>query len=230
MQGILQSTANTKRLIMEGSEKAKKTSIFLLVSGFSLLLLLALSYLGTGNSWTCELDNTDPKHAYICKQLRKDASCTSLTGPISAEIILGINNEVKASALIVCPWENAISELRVCFALGAILIVAIGIVALAQKDKQLADVHINSSYFFSLLLAIAAFFDLYAVEDSVSNNYSLCNLTDEFAVANGVTGERMECSHELYKITAYLGIICSATLITAAFQVKSWRGTLGLDR
>ena len=193
-------------------------------------MLLALSYLGTGSSWTCELDSTDPKHAYICKQLRKDASCISLTGPISAEIILDINSEVKASALIVCPWENAISELRVCFVLGALLIVVLGIAALSQEDRKMAEVHVNSAYFFSLLLAIAAFFDLYAVQDSIANNYSLCTLTDEFAVESGVTGERMDCSHEIYRLTAYAGYICSFTLIIAALQVKNWRSGLAMDR
>lgn len=228
MQGILQSTMSTKRLILEGSEKTKQTSIFLLIAGFGLLILLTLSYLGTGTSWTCELDNSDPKHAYICKQLRKDASCMSLTGPINTEIILDINSEVKASALIICPWENGISELRVCFILGALLTVILGISSLAKEDKKLSEVHINAAYFFSLLLAIAACFDLYAIEDSVVNNFSLCTLTEEFTVENGVSGERMECSHDIYRFTVYTGFVCSLLLIIAALQVKNWRSNLSM--
>ena len=226
MQSIINSTVNAKRLLLEGNDRTKKTSIFLIVAGLSLVILFALSYLGTGSSWTCELDKTDEKHNYICKQLRKDASCISLTGPINAEIILDINNEVKSSELIICPWENAISELRVCFIFGALLIVGLGITALSKEDKNLAEVHISSAYFFSLLLAIAASFDLYAVEDSIINNFSLCNLTDEFAVEVGVTGERMDCSHALYKITGFAGFICSLTLIIAALQVKNWKNNL----
>ena len=128
--------------------------------------------------------------------------------------------------MIVCPWENAISELRICFILGAVLTIVIGVTALTKEDKKHAEVHTNAAYFFSLLLAIAASFDIYAVEDSIVNNYSLCTLSDEFTVESGVTGERMHCSHNLYRITGYAGYICSLLLIVAALQVKNWKNNL----
>lgn len=230
MQKILQTTANTKKIILEGSDRTKRTMILLLISGACLLTLLALSYIGISNSWLCELDNTDPKYNYICKQLRKDITCANIAGPLQIEIILDINNEVKASGLIVCPWENAISEIRICFILGAILVVFIGIVSVTKEDKKMAELHINSAYFFSLLLAIAGTFDLYAVQDSIVDNYSLCTLTNEYAVQNDIKSERMNCTYGLYKMTGYTGYLCSLTLIIAAFQIKEWKLNLAFNR
>ena len=98
-----------------------------------------------------------------------------MTGPLKAEIILDIQTQAKASANIVCPWENAMSELRICFDIGSLLVLVIGIAALIKESKELADMHINSAYFFGLLMGIAATFDFFAISDSKTNNFSLCN-------------------------------------------------------
>jgi len=222
-------TEHAKRLILEAPDTTRKTCGVLLVSLILACLHVLLSFMGTGNSWTCEVDNQDPKHDYICKELRSSASCQVLTGPLKAEILLDVEGEVKASAYIVCPWENAMSELRLCFALGAGLCLLVGLLALAKEDKKLAELHTNAAYFFSLLLAIAATFDLYAISDSKTNNYSLCNLTNEFSVEDGVTGEMMDCSHELYNFTAYVGYLAAASVIVCAYYVKDWKENLVLD-
>lgn len=230
MQEILQTTMKTQKILKEGSESAKRASILLIITGFLLLLLLALSYIGTGTTWTCELDTTEGTNTKICQNLRKDASCMSLAGPLHAEILLNINNEVKASASIVCPWENAISEIRVCFILAGFLLIVLSLAAISKEDKKLAEMTVQASYFFSLLLAIAGSFDLYAVQDSVSNNFSLCNLTDHFSLEPGVKGERMECSHDLYLFTGYLGFVCSFFVLNSALQVKNWKFGLSINR
>ena len=142
--------------------------------------------------------------------------------------MLNLNDEIKASALIVCPWENAISEIRVCFVLASLMIMVLSLSSISKEDKKLAELSINASYFFSLLLAIAGSFDLYAIEDSRANNFSLCNLTDHFALEAGVKGERMDCSHEIYSLTGYLGFICSFFVLNSALQLKSWKSSLGL--
>ena len=221
---------STKQILSQGNEVAKRSSILLIITGLLLLLLLLLSYLGTGSSWTCELDTTQGSNWNICTSLRKDASCMSLAGPLHAEILLNINDEIRASALIVCPFENAISEIRVCFVLAGLMLIVLSLTAISKEDKKLADLSIHSSYFFSLLLAIAGSFDLYAVQDSRANNFSLCNLTEHFALEPGVKGERMECSHDLYSLTGYFGFVCSFFVLNSALQLRSWRSSLGISR
>ena len=58
---------------------------------------------------------------------------------IKAEVLLNVNNEVKASALAVCPWEIAISELRVCFILLSIICVFVGLFAIRKESKKTAE-------------------------------------------------------------------------------------------
>ena len=86
-----------------------------------------------------------------------------------------------------CPWESAISEIRVCFTLLSILAVIIGIMALKSENKKWADLHFQAGIFLSVLLAISAYFDYLAVQNSNTNNYNYCNLKDEFQVDKGIT-------------------------------------------
>ncbi|CAG9325051.1 unnamed protein product [Blepharisma stoltei] len=223
------SSEDAKRLIFEAPDTTRRTLFVLLFTFVCLIIHIYCTYLGTANSWTCELDSTDPKHNYVCKELMQKASCSTLTGPLKAEILLNINDEVKASALIVCPWENAISELRICFALGSALVVIIGLLSLSNEDKKLADLHINSAYFFTLLLVISSTFDLFAVSNSNTNNYSLCNLTNEFSVEDGISGEYLSCTHDIYNFTAYLGYVAAVMLLASSYYLKGWRDNLSLD-
>lgn len=229
MLGFQSSTEHAKRLILEAPDNTRKTCFLLLATLLVISVHLVLSYLGTENSWTCELDNSKPEHLYICRELRKYASCRTLAGPLKAEIMLNVNDAVTASAYIVCPWENAVSELRLCFALGSVLCIMIGLMALAKEDRKLAEFHLNSSYFFCLLLGIAAFFDMYAVADSVTNNYALCNLTDEFTVEEGVKGESMSCTHYLYTVTGYVGLLTCGMFALGAYQMRNWKQNISLD-
>ena len=229
MQRFQQSTEQAKRLILEAPDNTRKTIFALLTSLVLLCLLLLLSYLGTGTSWTCELDSNEPSHDYICKELRRAANCRNLSGPIRTEILLDINSQVKASAMIVCPWENAISELRICFILTSILTVLLGFFAISKESKRQAELHSSSAYFFCLLLAIASTFDLYSIADAETNNYSLCNLVDEFEVAEGVTGERMNCTFRIYEFTAYIGYLAAASVLFAGYQVNQWKSQISAE-
>lgn len=62
-------------------------------------------------------------------------NCRTVSGPIQAEVMLNVDNEVQASALVQCPWEIAISELRICFALLSLLCTGIGLYAIRKKNK-----------------------------------------------------------------------------------------------
>lgn len=225
----MNSTEQAKRLIFEAPDTTKRTSLILVGTLLLILINLGLSFKGTGSSWNCELDSANPRQYYICKQLQRSASCRTLTGPLQAEIMINSNNEVKASAYIVCPWENAMSELRICFALGAGLSVFIGLLALMKEDKKLAEFHFNSVIFFSLLLGIAAIFDLLAVSNSKSNNFAMCNLTDDFKLEEGIVGERIECSHGLYELTGWIGWISTAALLTSGYFMREWKNNLSFD-
>ena len=154
----------------------------------------------------------------------------SLAGSLHAEIMLKINDEIRTSALIVCTFENAVSKIRVCFVLAGLLLVVLSVTAISKEDRKLADLSIHSSYFFSLLLAIAGSFDLYAVQDLRAHNFSLCNLTDHFALEPGVKGERMECLDELYTLTGYIGFVCNFFVLNSALQLRSWKLNLGTSK
>ena len=229
MLGFQQSAEHAKRLILEAPDNTRKTTLVLFGTVVLLCGLLYLSYAGTENTWDCAVQSSDMAYAYVCRDLRKLASCRTLAGPLRTEIALDIKQETKAFAHIVCPWENAMSELRICFALGAFLCVGLGLTALAQENRKLAELHLNASYFFSLLLGIAATFDLYAVSDSLTNNDALCNLKNEFTLQNGVMDERMDCTHDLYNLTAYVGFAACAALAFGAYQMRTWKQNLSLD-
>jgi len=229
MFGFQHSTEKAKKLILEAPDNTKKAYLVLLVTLAMLLLQLFASYMGMGSSWTCRLDNSDPAHPDICNYLRSVASCRLLTGPLKAQVTLDINNQAKASAEIVCPWENASSELRICFSVAAALSVVVGLSALSKESKKLSELHINSAYFFMFLLGLASTFDLFAVQQSEEDNYLLCNLSNELVPKEGVNGESMECNHYLYNFTAYFGYFIAGALLYSTYNMKVWKDNLSLD-
>lgn len=222
------TSEQARKLILEAPLQTRKVAYLLGITGLVLLALLGQSYYGTSNEWTCELDQTDSKHAYACPELRKFTSCRTISGPLSALISLNIKGEVRASAIVNCPWENGTSEIRICVAVVALLCIAIGFIALSQENKGLAELQVNVSYFVTLMLLITSTFDLIAISNSSTNNYTLCSLTGEYQLEAGITKERMDCFHDFYTNTAYVGYLCAALVLISALQVKDWRQKLAL--
>lgn len=68
--------------------------------------------------------------------------------------MLNIQNEVKASALAICPWEIAMSELRLCFVLLSILSVMIGLYSIRKDSKAYINIHVQSAIFLGFLLVL----------------------------------------------------------------------------
>lgn len=53
-----------------------------------------------------------------------------------------MNNKYNSNAKqIVCPWEIAISELRVCFLLLALISTSLSLIALKKENKRFAELH-----------------------------------------------------------------------------------------
>ena len=223
------SKDHAKKLILDSPDYTRKAAIVLLLSLIVLFMHLVLGLLGTNTNWQCELDSTEFKYEAICNKLMKNASCRILTGPLKAEIILDIQTEAKASADITCPWENAMSELRICFDIGGILVLLIGLLSLIKESKNLAEMHITSGYFFSLLMCIAATFDFLAISDSKVNNFSLCNWTEEINLGSGVSKEHLECTYTVYEITAYFGYFSACAVLLSSYMVTVWKRHLVLD-
>lgn len=226
MKGL---SEDAKRLILEAPDTTKRTSVFLLLSLVLLAGGLGLSWVGMGDSWTCELDSSEPTHDFICRDLRRIIGCNNISGPVQAEILLNVKGEVKASAYMECSWDHAISELRVCFLLIAGLAVLLGLHALSRESKKDADFFVQASYFFVFLMIMTSTFDIFAVSDSETNNQDVCNLRGAFEMAKGIEGERLQCTYDFYRTTAFYGYLCALSLLVSAVQVKNWTATLSLD-
>ena len=226
---IATSTDKAKKLILESPDYTRKAAIVLIISAIVTFTHLILSFVGTETEWSCELDQLDSKHEAICKKLLKTASCRNLKGPLRAEIILDIQTEAKASAEIICPWENAMSELRICFIVGCLLTNIAGITALIKESKNLAELTIDASYFFGLLLFISALFDYSAINDSLIDNYFLCNWTKDIDLGIGVSKEHLNCNYSLFTFTAYCGVLNSICLFIASYTTGIWKKHLVLE-
>lgn len=100
---------------------------------------------------------------------------------------------------------------------------------LINEDRKQADLQNNTGPFFALLLIISSCFDIVALRSASSENFNFCNLTDEFAVGQGIQGETMECSYFMYYITAYLGFFCAILVIISSVMVRKWKSGLSLD-
>lgn len=100
------------------------------------------------DQWVCELDeNTDKEH--MCNTLRKAVNCkTTVAKPIKAEVLLRINNKIKASALAFCGWDTAVSEIRFCFIILSFFALYLAKQAIDTNSKKEADiVNLNLCFF-----------------------------------------------------------------------------------
>ncbi|CAG9314986.1 unnamed protein product [Blepharisma stoltei] len=222
------STEDAKRIILEAPDTTRKTAVVLFITLGLLIGALAFSLYGMTDSWNCELDSSNQTYNSLCHELRGYVGCRNVKGPLSAEIIINYKGEAKASATMVCPWDNAISELRVCFILVSILSILMGIRSLTTESKKQADMVVQVSYIFSFLLLMASTFDLFAVNDSELNNKDVCTLSGTFEFKN-VESERLQCGYTFYSMTGFYGYLCGFGLLISALQLRTWKDNLTLD-
>jgi len=107
---------------------------------FFLFGLLITSILTVRDVWVCELDENNKHQSHICKELRNAVNCkTTIAPPIRAEVLLKINNSIRASAYAFCGWDTAMSEIRFCFLMLSFLSIYFTWKALKNSSKRFAD-------------------------------------------------------------------------------------------
>ncbi|KAM3139355.1 hypothetical protein pb186bvf_008575 [Paramecium bursaria] len=225
-----------KKLLYESDNNTKRSFIFSLIALTLLFLLLFFSLVGSDDKWTCEIESANNRGGYICTEMRRTMNCKTISGPIRSEIFLKVRKDLQASAIIECPWEIAISEIRLCYILLAILGTLTGIYALKKTNKKYAELSFQISLAFSALLVIqncqqqliSAYFDYVSIRTSQINNYNLCNLQEEFQVENNMKGQ-MQCSFTFYDTTVMLEVASAIALIINAIQINQWRSRQALE-
>ena len=69
-------------------------------------------------------------------------NCKTVTGPITAtttlKVLGGESGSALATAYVQCPWEIAVSELRICFVLLSMLCTGIGLWSVRNRNKEWA--------------------------------------------------------------------------------------------
>jgi cytochrome bd-type quinol oxidase subunit 2 len=176
-----------KKKLVENDKLRTQANIFTYVTLGCLILLMVCSMYTIRDEWVCELDQENKNQSHICKELRSAVNCkTTIAPPIRAEVLLRINNTIRASAYAFCGWDTAVSEIRLCFIMLSFISVYFSFKALSRSSKKLAEISSYSAFIFAFLLLISSLFDYIQILDSRVNNYNLCNLRDEFKVESNV--------------------------------------------
>jgi hypothetical protein len=120
------------------------------------MFLVLISTWGTiRDYWICELDEHNKNNSVICKELRRAVNCkTTIAPPIRAEVILRINNTIKASALAFCGWDTAISEIRTCFCILSLITIYLAWNAISTQSKKLAEIVMNKYKLVPILICV----------------------------------------------------------------------------
>jgi hypothetical protein len=219
-----------KKKLIENDKLKSQSTYLVAFSTICLICLLIISLLTVRDVWVCELDQNDPNYSHICKELRRSVNCkTTVAPPIKAEVLLRINNNVRASAEAFCGWDTAVSEIRICFIILSFLSIYFAWKALIKSSKKLAEIFSYSALFFALLLLISSLFDYIQIIDSKMNNYNLCNLVDEFKVEKNVDSEIMECSFTSFYWTIVFSLFSSVFLLLSSSYVYDWAKTISKD-
>jgi hypothetical protein len=219
-----------KKKLIENSKLKNQSRIFVIITTVCLFILLIISLSTIRDVWVCELDQDNKNSSHICKELRKSVNCkTTIAPPIRAEVILRINNTIKASAFAFCGFDTAVSEIRICFIMLSFLSVYFAWKALSKSSKKMANIFSYSALFFSILLLISSIFDFIQILDSKMNNYNLCNLVDEFKVHSNVDSEVMECTYNLFYSTIVFSIFSAISMLISTHFMTNWAKTISKD-
>jgi hypothetical protein len=99
--------------------------------------------------WQCELDENNKNQSHICKELRRTVNCkTTIAPPIRAEVLLNINNKIRASAFAFCGWDTAVSEIRFCFIFLSFVSLWYAYRALSSSSKKLCEIVKKTNFSF----------------------------------------------------------------------------------
>lgn len=219
-----------KKKLIENDKMKTQSTYLVAISTGTLICLLIISIVTVRDLWVCELDQNDPNYSHICKELRRSVNCkTTVAPPIKAEVLLKINNKVRASAIAFCGWDTAVSEIRICFIILSFLSIYFAWMAIIKSSKKQAEIFSYSALFFSILLIISSIFDYIQILDSKMNNYNLCNLIDEFKVEKNIDSEIMECSFTSFYWTIVLSLLTSIFLLFSSSYVSEWSKTISKD-
>ena len=219
------TTQIAKDLLLRSNQVTSRTAMSLVASLVAVAIGLLITLVGMSNSWTCELDSNTGMHDPLCTELRSFMGCTKISGPVRAEVLLNVKGEVKASAYLVCPWETAISEVKVCIFLTTLLGIFFGLRALSNESKKQAEFFVQSSYFFSFMLAVGSVFDFFALAAAEANNQDVCTLSGSFEVSEGIEADKLDCSYWLFSLTGYYGLVCAVLVLVSNFYMKDWKRT-----
>lgn len=219
-----------KRKLVENSKLKSQATYLIITTTVCLIIMFIISIATIRDVWVCELDQNNSNYSHICKELRRTVNCkTTVAPPIRAEVLLKINNTIRASAYAFCGWDTAVSEIRVCFIMLSFLSIYFAWKALTKSSKKIAEIFSYSSLFFAILLLIASVFDYIQILDSKVNNYNLCNLVDEFKVEKNVDSEVMECTFTSFYLTIVFSILSSIFLLLSSQVVSAWSKTISKD-
>jgi hypothetical protein len=219
-----------KKKLVENSRLRWQSIYWIIATTVFLFILLSISLFTIRDVWVCELDEENQNQIQICRELRKAVNCkTTVVAPIRAEVLLKINNRIKASAFAFCGWDTAVSEIRICFIMLSFLSVYYAWKALKKSSKKMASLFSYTSVFFAFLLIISSIFDYIQILDSKMNNYNLCNLIDEFKVESNVDSERMDCNFNLFYYTIVFSVFSVISLLFSSQTVSAWSKTISKD-
>jgi hypothetical protein len=219
-----------KKNLMENSKLKNQSSTLIVLTFISLSILFIISLVTIRDEWVCELDEDSKNQLHICKELRKAVNCkTTIAPPIKAEVLLRINNTIRASAYAFCGWDTAVSEIRICFIMLSFISIYIAWKALSKSSKKMSEIFSYTAVFFAILLIISSLFDYIQILDSKVNNYNLCNLKDEFKVESYVDSEVMDCTFNLFYSTIVFSLFSSIFLLISSQVMSAWAKTVSKD-
>lgn len=200
---------------------SRTVKIFLFFALFVTFVHLGLSLFGTEDWSGCEEEASDLIRKKICEDFMRNVNCKKLERPVKGQIVMEDKMGKKTVGEVLCGWENAMTEIRICFDFGCLLAVGTAIAALCKKSRYLAELSLNGSYFFVLLLTVVSLFDYLAVQESKTANFLLCTLDEELD-SNGITTKNLIFSYTLFNFTVFWGFFTSLCLVFTSYLIRAW--------
>ena len=113
-----------------------------------------------------------------------------------------VTNNQGANVSIMCGWEPATSQIRVCLVLCALYATYLAYDAAWTENRKMVDNYLQSVGFLTFLLITTAAFDLLSIMDAQNDNYTTCNLEHGHKLAQWMPTGNNPCSFLWFYILA----------------------------
>ena len=165
-----------------------------------------------------------------CNEIRSKISCKAhLVSPIMLHFPVESQLVSNAAVSVMCGWEPATSQIRVCIVLSSLYATYLAYQAASQENRKITDTYLQAVGFLSFLLATTSLFDVLSITDSQQDNFDTCSQTANSRIAQFTNSEHPPCSFLWFWLISGFTMLSALVVFSSYNVMLNFRKSIAID-